>query len=91
MKKKKQNQNDMPTPNIIYLHYMGLIQPIHTKYKSSWKKEGMQRKYWKIMQQKERVVKSIYETKLKRNQQIPEKAHKKLKHYLKLKFQEIIL
>ena len=63
-----------------YLHYMGLIQAIPKRYKQI----VLENKKWvcndnidRIIQQKENVVKLIYETKLERNKQFPKKAFSK--------------
>ena len=53
--------------NINYLHYMGLIQAIPKRYKQivlENKKGVCNDNIDRIMQQKEKVVKLIYETKL---------------------------
>ena len=79
--------------NINYFHYMGLIQAIPTRYKQILlenKKGVYSDNIDRIMQQKEKVVKLIYETNLERNKQFPEKASLRFRHYWKLKLQEII-
>ena len=66
-----------------YLLYMGLIQAIPTRYKSilakSMNNETQKKYIEKIVQRKEKVVKLIYETKIKRNKHFPEKAYQKIK------------
>ena len=70
--------------NINRLHYMGLIQTIPTRYKQILlEKNGVcNDNIDRIMQQKEKVIKLIYETKLERNKQFPEKAFLKIKALL---------
>ena len=66
--------------NINYLHYMGLIQAIPKRYKQivlENKKGVCNDNIDRIIQQKENVVKLIYETKLERNKQFPKKAFSK--------------
>ena len=61
---------------------MGLIQAIPKRYKHILlgnKKGVCNDNIDRIMQQKEKVVKLIYETKLERNKQFPEKAFLKIK------------
>ena len=64
---------------------MGLIQAIPKRYKQivlENKKGVCNDNIDRIMQQKEKVVKLIYETKLERNKQFPEKAFLKIKALL---------
>ena len=64
---------------------MGLIQAIPKKYKQivlENKKGICNDNIDRIMQQKEKVVKLIYKTKLERNKQFPEKAFLKIKALL---------
>ena len=65
--------------NINYLHYMGLIQAIPKRYKKNvleTKKGVCNDNIDRIMQQKEKVVKLIYETKSEKNKQFPESLSK---------------